>query len=264
MGTDAAHEEGVGRITPQGGPQDDREATIERTGPRLGLPLLDEPMVDAGLQEVVTYTYRHQNTVAQYISTRPIMDLCPVSGEETEAGTKGGNEMVVTGRFGFGGDADGGLRGGTERKEGGYRQERDVNGRLINCEDTVAKISLRTKPNATFDYALGLEIHHPIISTIGAHRNQLERKRYPLQLWQMIWNSLLEPFTQANENISPVVQIITRCYTLVSVCVVMTPKRVTHFNSWSHCNFIRIINNPMGPQILFSWVICKSFTPVLI
>ena len=33
-------------------------------------------MAEAGLQEVENYLYHHQNTVAQYIATRPIMDLC--------------------------------------------------------------------------------------------------------------------------------------------------------------------------------------------
>ena len=33
-------------------------------------------MADTGLQEVDTYVSLHQNTVAQYIATRPIMDLC--------------------------------------------------------------------------------------------------------------------------------------------------------------------------------------------
>ena len=33
-------------------------------------------MTEAGLQEVETYVSRRQNTVAQYISTRPITDLC--------------------------------------------------------------------------------------------------------------------------------------------------------------------------------------------
>ena len=32
--------------------------------------------MEAGLQEVDTYIYRRQNTVAQYIATRPIIDLC--------------------------------------------------------------------------------------------------------------------------------------------------------------------------------------------
>ena len=33
-------------------------------------------MAGAGLQEVETYVSRRQNTEAQYIVTRPIMDLC--------------------------------------------------------------------------------------------------------------------------------------------------------------------------------------------
>ena len=33
-------------------------------------------MAEAGLQEVETYVYRHQNTAAQYITARKIMDLC--------------------------------------------------------------------------------------------------------------------------------------------------------------------------------------------
>ena len=32
-------------------------------------------MAEAGLQEVETYVSRRQNTLAQYITTRPIMDL---------------------------------------------------------------------------------------------------------------------------------------------------------------------------------------------
>ena len=37
---------------------------------------LDEVMTEVVLQEVETYIARRQNTVAQYIATRPIMDLC--------------------------------------------------------------------------------------------------------------------------------------------------------------------------------------------
>ena len=33
-------------------------------------------MSEAGMQEVETYVSRRQNTVAQFIATRPIMDLC--------------------------------------------------------------------------------------------------------------------------------------------------------------------------------------------
>ena len=39
-------------------------------------PPLDTAMKEVGLEEVETYVLRHQNTVAQYIATRPIMELC--------------------------------------------------------------------------------------------------------------------------------------------------------------------------------------------
>ena len=37
---------------------------------------LDDAMAEAGLQEVDNYVSCRQNTVAQYIATRPIIDLC--------------------------------------------------------------------------------------------------------------------------------------------------------------------------------------------
>ena len=46
-----------------------------RDGGWVYLPL-EEAMAEAGLQEVDTYISRHQNTMAQYIASRPIMDLC--------------------------------------------------------------------------------------------------------------------------------------------------------------------------------------------
>ena len=39
-------------------------------------PPLEEAMVEVVLQEVDIYVSRHHNTVAQFIATRPIMDLC--------------------------------------------------------------------------------------------------------------------------------------------------------------------------------------------
>ena len=41
-------------------------------------PLLEYAMAEAGFQEVETYVSCHQNTVAHFIATRPIMDLCLV------------------------------------------------------------------------------------------------------------------------------------------------------------------------------------------
>ena len=46
-----------------------------------------------------------------------------MSGKISEAGFKGGQEVVGAGHIGFGGDADGGLGGGTEGGGGGYRRD---------------------------------------------------------------------------------------------------------------------------------------------
>ena len=39
-------------------------------------PLLEDVMAEVGLQDVDTYVSRRHNTVAQFTTTRPIMDLC--------------------------------------------------------------------------------------------------------------------------------------------------------------------------------------------
>ena len=39
-------------------------------------PSLEEAMAEAGFEGIRKYIKRRQNTVAQYIATRPIMDLC--------------------------------------------------------------------------------------------------------------------------------------------------------------------------------------------
>ena len=39
-------------------------------------PALEEAMRETGLEDMGTYISRHNNTVAQYIVVRPILDLC--------------------------------------------------------------------------------------------------------------------------------------------------------------------------------------------
>ena len=39
-------------------------------------PPIEDAMMEVGLQESETYASYHQNTVVQYIVTRPIMDIC--------------------------------------------------------------------------------------------------------------------------------------------------------------------------------------------
>ena len=47
----------------------------------------------------------------------------------------------------------------------------------LSGEDTVVNITLGTDHNDPFAYAPRLEIHHPIMSILGAHRGQLGRER---------------------------------------------------------------------------------------
>ena len=50
-------------------------------------------MKEAGLTDVRTSINRRQNTVAQYIATRPLLDLC--KGGDAERRSAGDTEMVV-------------------------------------------------------------------------------------------------------------------------------------------------------------------------
>ena len=50
-----------------------------------GNTLLGEAMAEAGLQDIETYVAHSQNTFAQYIVTRKIMDLCLAAGRRPRA-----------------------------------------------------------------------------------------------------------------------------------------------------------------------------------
>ena len=54
-----------------------------------------------------------------------------MSGSKTEARDKGGNAVMGTGGFGFGGDADGGLGGGADGGCRGEGQDGDYDGQLV-------------------------------------------------------------------------------------------------------------------------------------
>ena len=120
MGPDAAHEEGVGQIPPQGGPQADGEATTERMVRRMGLPPTGGYDIRDGLKgggELCLPPPELNHTV--YYDQA---NYGPLSGGETEAGAKGGNEMMGAGGFGVGVDADGGPGGITDGGGGGDRR----------------------------------------------------------------------------------------------------------------------------------------------
>ena len=46
----------------------------------MGLPPIGETLADAGLDIIGIYVTRHQNTMAQYIATRPIINIAIVEG----------------------------------------------------------------------------------------------------------------------------------------------------------------------------------------
>ena len=52
-----------------------------------GYPLLAAAMEEANFEEIGVYIKKKQNTVAQYIVTRPILDLCEKT--DLEAGSLG-------------------------------------------------------------------------------------------------------------------------------------------------------------------------------
>ena len=58
---------------------------LTRQQPRKGqdgvwvYPPMEDVMAESGFQDVETYVSHRQNTVAQYIAARPIMDLCMVA-----------------------------------------------------------------------------------------------------------------------------------------------------------------------------------------
>ena len=58
----------------------------------------------------------------------------------------------------------------------GYRQDGDKDG-LSRWEDNLAHATLGMDPNDPLAYAPGLELHQPIMSTIGETRGRLERER---------------------------------------------------------------------------------------
>ena len=97
-----------------------------------------------------------------------------ISRAETKA--TGLQTVVVAGQGGYGEDADGGLGGGTERGGGGDGRDGDDN-ILSWWENNVASLTLGMEPNDPLAYAPGLELHHPIISTLGDTGGRLERER---------------------------------------------------------------------------------------
>ena len=123
MGPDTAHEEVVGRVPPQVGPQADRAATAEWARQRMVLPPAagcDGRGGFAGGVDLSLPPSEHSSTIycdQAYYGY--------VSSGKAEARAKGGNAVVGTGGLGFGGDMDGGPGGGADGEGGGDGPETD-------------------------------------------------------------------------------------------------------------------------------------------
>ena len=99
-----------------------------------------------------------------------------MSGGRAETLATGLKALVGVGRCGCGGDADGGLGGGTEG--GGGREGRDGDGSRLNWWGyIVAKLTLGKETNVPLAYAPVLEHHQLIMSTLGEPIGRLERDR---------------------------------------------------------------------------------------
>ena len=71
-----------------------RQARREKDG-EWHYPSLEGAMKEAGLTDIRTSILIRQNTVAQYIETRPLLDLC--EGGESKRGGKGAAKVVGAG-----------------------------------------------------------------------------------------------------------------------------------------------------------------------
>ena len=63
------------KFPPQVGTPAGKYAAEEEHDGQVGI-LLEEAMMEVGLEEMETYVPRRHNSVAQFITTRPILKLC--------------------------------------------------------------------------------------------------------------------------------------------------------------------------------------------
>ena len=122
VGYDTAYREVLGRIPPLGGPQSDREKNSESKGWYMGVP----PSVGSDDGGGITGGgYLHIPPLEHSHTVHCNQDhYGPISGGGAESGVKGVQAVVGAGWLGIGGDADGGLGGGTDREGRGYGRRR--------------------------------------------------------------------------------------------------------------------------------------------
>ena len=85
MGRNTTDGESPERFHLRGGEKADRAAGADRYNGTWYYPSLASAMKEAGLTEVGKSILNRQNTVAQYIATRPLLDLCEGASARTGA-----------------------------------------------------------------------------------------------------------------------------------------------------------------------------------
>ena len=112
-------------------------------------------MAEAVLQEVETYISRLQNTVAQFIKIRPIMDLCLLA--ERRMGSRVPKRWWE--QYGLDVEAMWTADQEAEGKDGGGVDRWDRDGyRLSRWENNLANLVLGTETNYPLAYATVLEL----------------------------------------------------------------------------------------------------------
>ena len=76
VGADPTNREGTGQLHAQGRAQDHEDTAAERVRWEMVLPLSGGGHKGRGFKEIRKSITNRQKTVAQYIATRPILDLC--------------------------------------------------------------------------------------------------------------------------------------------------------------------------------------------
>ena len=169
---DTAHLEASSIIPPQGGPRADSTTTLEMEGRWVGVY---PAIVSNGGGGITLVGY-----LRIIISEHSITVYCdqyhygPVYGVGEASGFMSVRAVVRNRCLVLGRDADVGLGGGTDRGVGGDIKGGDGDG-LNRWEDTVANLILGTEHNDKLSYALGLELHHPIMIILEGHGGQLDR-----------------------------------------------------------------------------------------
>ena len=124
VGKDTAHWEGFGRITPQGGPQDDGEKTSDKKGRWMGVSPSDGRNGRVG---ITGGGYLHLPIPEHSRTVHCNQEhYGPVSGGVAEAGVKFIHAVVGEVWIGLGGDADGSSGGRTDGgggRDGRYGDE---------------------------------------------------------------------------------------------------------------------------------------------